>query len=50
MKSVLTIRSRDWQQETYETGSGDATKRARKLRKLDYRMVTNHPEVREVKF
>lgn len=45
MKSLLTVRSRDWQQETYETGSGDATKRTRKLRNLGYKVVTSRPEM-----
>jgi len=44
MKSVLTVRNGDWQQENYETASGNARKRARQLRKLGYKVVVSRPE------
>ena len=45
MKSALTVRGTNWQQEEYETASRDAGKRARQLRKLGYRVVVSSPSI-----
>lgn len=38
MKALLVVQGSSWRQETYESASGDARRRAAELRQLGYRV------------